>query len=134
MQGPNGSSDQPADPAVVPSLLYLLFGPIVWAIHLLIVYGAHTVLCAKGLGAVRMVGMNVPALVILLATTVALAVLLIALLAPYVGRYRSRVSSQTRSFLSFRDGVMRSLTVLSIVGIVWAGWVSLIVAPCLAMR
>lgn len=35
-------------PSTTGTLLYLLFGMLVWAAHLTIVYGGHTLLCALG--------------------------------------------------------------------------------------
>lgn len=106
------------------SLLGLL-GPLVWSVHLAVVYGAAHIGCA----------LDSPALVrfiVGLATLLCLAILFVAVVMP--GRlWRQAIvggpelADDTRRFLA---GMMRLLAVLSVLGIAWAGASIGFLTPC----
>jgi hypothetical protein len=98
----------------------MLLGPIVWALHLTAVYGAHALLCARGSAAA-----GVP--VIAVATLAALAPLGVA----FAALWRAGEAESTQRF---QRRVAVLLIVLSAVGIVWAGATVMFVAACAPLR
>jgi hypothetical protein len=110
----------------VATLLYLLFGPLVWAAHLTIGYGAHTLACAKGGG---------PALaawIVSAATAVGVAILIGAMVYA-VGRRRAAQAAD-EPVRRFEHDVMGLLALLSTAGVVWGGATVLFVSPCMMLR
>ncbi len=113
------------------ALFYILFGPIVWAIHLTLVYLGHTLLCALGVS----FGALAPGVVsfsVIIVTAVALIVLTVAVVA---------ANSRARAFgnrgsgaMFFMDRVMMTLALLSGIGVAWEGASALIIEPCLMLR
>ena len=113
------------------ALFYILFGPIVWAIHLTLVYLGHTLLCALGVS----FGALAPGVVsfsVIIVTAVALIVLTVAVVA---------ANSRARAFgnrgsgaMFFRDRIMMALALLSGFGVAWEGASALIIEPCLMLR
>jgi hypothetical protein len=101
-----------------------LAGPLIWAMHLLVIYGAHAVLCSRGVSG-RYSGIAIAA-----ATLVALVVLAAV---PVWSRRAAAFGpqGQTRSFLW---NAMVLLAVLSAFAIVWAGGTALFLSACLPMR
>lgn len=101
-----------------------LAGPLAWAMHLLVIYGTHAVMCS------REVSGRTSGIVIGAATLVALVVLAVVAL---WGRGPKAFGppGQTRSFL--RNSMML-LAVLSAFGIVWSGSAMLFLPACLALR
>ena len=101
-----------------------LAGPLVWAMHLFVIYGSHAVLCSRDMSG-RYSGIVVGA-----ATLTAL----VALAAVGVWGRKSKAfgpPGQTRSFL--RNSMML-LAVLSAFGIVSSGSAVLFLPACLALR
>jgi hypothetical protein len=113
---------------LAPTLFYLLFGPVVWAVHLTIIYGAHTLVCARAPG-VRVLGLDATVLIVIVTTVVALALLPLSVLA-----WRVHPAAGISDGERFYPRLMTLLAVLSACGIVWAGAAALIVAPCVALR
>jgi hypothetical protein len=105
------------------ALFKLLAGPLVWALHLAVVYNVHATLCARGFPA------SVPVFVVGAATVAALAVLMLCL-----RHLRRGLPNDAASERSFRDGVSMALVGLSLIGIAWAGATIAIVPGCLALR
>jgi hypothetical protein len=116
--------------ALTRTTLYLLFGPIVWAVHFAMLYGMHTILCARPSARV-MPGAGV-ATIVLAATVAALALLLAATVTGY--RRRNAAHADSRAATRFCHDVMVLLTLLSACGVVWAGATALLVAPCVGLR
>ena len=108
-------------------LVYLSVGPILWALHLTVVYGTHTLVCARAISRTLPLGFDTAQFVILSATAVALVFMFSALLIP---------SRQTRPFQgppsvpAFYPRVMALLVLLSAFGVVWAGVAALILRSC----
>ena len=109
------------------TLVYLLLGPIAWAMHLMVVYGSHTLICARegGSGASE---------TILAATLIVLAMLAAAIAAPGAAQRALDQSDSNAVGYRFHRRVMRWLAFLSAVGVAWAGSTALIVGPCLSLR
>ena len=105
---------------------YLLFGPIVWAIHLTVLYGAHTLVCVHGAAG------DTVAAIALAATVAAVALLLAAAFAFY--RRRDSAHTGASAVTCFCRDVAMLLALVSAFGVAWAGATALIVAPCVALR
>lgn len=122
----NGASEPLAG-----TLFYILLGPIVWAIHLTVVYLGHTLLCALGVSSGALAP-GVATLSVLIVTVVALIALTIAVLA---ASSRGRALDDRGSEATFfRDRVMMALALLSGFGVAWEGASALIIDPCLVLR
>jgi hypothetical protein len=107
----------------VGTMFLVLAGPIIWSIHLLVIYGAHAVLCSQsvsGRGAEAVVGA---------ATLIGLGVLgLIAARSParaFGGK------DQTQHFLRT---TMLLLALLSAFAVAWAGASIFFLPACLPLR
>lgn len=113
-------------------LFYLLFGPIVWAFHLAMIYAAHAMLCVRSdlLDGARA---NSIASLIVAATAVALALLVLAMFTEIPRRHNADKSGPAAA-TSFDQSVMASLALLSAIGVTWAGATALIVDSCLQLR
>jgi hypothetical protein len=103
------------------TMLTMLFGPIVWAVHFTLLYGTHTIVCARAATG------EVATATALAATVAALALLLAGAVVAYRRREAMQHASPTARFC--RD-VMMLLTLLSACGVTWAGATALLVAPC----
>jgi hypothetical protein len=106
------------------ALFLLLLGPIVWAIHLSVIYVAHAVLCARG------VAPHASEIVIAVATLAALIVIAGHLL---LTRSRVRRSGDT-DIRRFQQRTGAVLSALSMVGILWAAAAPIFVQACVAIR
>lgn len=113
------------------ALFYILLGPIIWAIHLTLVYLGHTLLCALGVSS----GALAPGVVsfgVIIVTAAALIVLIVAVV---VANLRGRALDDRGSEATFfRDRVMMALALLSGFGVAWEGASALIIEPCLMLR
>jgi hypothetical protein len=109
-------------------ILAVLFGPIVWAAHLLVLYGAHAVVCA----AAARTGDTTALLVPVFASTTALALALAALplLMPrrLVGLFHWRGHAEGED--RFLQSLMRWLAGLSLVAVAANGIALLTVPVC----
>jgi hypothetical protein len=103
------------------TMLTVLFGPIVWAMHFAVLYGTHTIVCARATTG------DAATTTALAATVAALALLLAGAVAAYRRRDARHDASAVARFC--RD-VMLLLTLLSACGVAWAGATALLVAPC----
>ena len=121
----HASPDRVFRRSIAAAVLYLTFGPIVWAIHLTFVYGTHTLICTHttsgGAGAT---------FAVLVVTAVALAAIFAALTASAAAQRRARGESS----LAFYHRAATWLTWLSAFGVACAGATSLVIEPCLALR
>ncbi|MGF7163339.1 hypothetical protein FHS85_005002 [Rhodoligotrophos appendicifer] len=112
--------------------VYLLWGPLLWSLHLLLVYASHTGLCRMELadwhGLPLVQG-------IIIGVTVALAAAATALLIWPKTFFRAFVGSQPGADLdTFIMRTMRLLAVLSIGGILWSGMAAIVLPSCLQLR
>jgi hypothetical protein len=115
-------------------LVALCSGPIVWAAHLAIVYGAHTLLCARGYAGQMLLGVPLAPAIVVVATVAALLSLAGVMLAPRLKSAPPRRRADRDPPNSFEVRVMRLLALLSAIGVAWAGATAFIIAPCLALR
>jgi hypothetical protein len=99
------------------TMLTMLFGPIVWALHFTVLYGTHTIVCARATTG------GAATITALVASVVALALLFAGALAVYRRR-------DVRAVARFCRDVMLLLTLLAACGVAWAGATALLVAPC----
>jgi hypothetical protein len=109
-------------PSTVGTLVYLLFGLIVWAAHFTIVYGAHASMCANGFSNDSIVA------VILVATGLAIALLVVSLFSraslsalALRGRVRDEVTYWK---------ISRLVILVSIGAVAWSGVTISIVTAC----
>jgi hypothetical protein len=106
-------------------VLAVLFGPLVWAAHLLVLYGTHAVACAGGTAGTT----ESLVAVLVLATALALVLVVLPLIVPrrlagLLGR--GHAEEEDRFLLS----LMRWLAGLSLAAVVANGIAILIVPPC----
>jgi hypothetical protein len=106
----------------------VLFGPLVWAAHLAVLYGAHASVCAAAstVGGGGPPSPIVPALA--LATAIALGLVSLPLAFPkrFDGFLSARAEDEKRFLLS----LMRWLAGLSVVAVLANGVALLTVPPC----
>ncbi|MBG0792886.1 hypothetical protein IYY11_05645 [Methylocystis sp. H62] len=113
------------------ALLYVLFGPVLWAIHLTLIYGGHTLLCALGVSSDAL-SPSIISFSVAIVTIVTLVVLLAAVVATiFKGGARGDRGSAATFFL---DKLMMALALLSGFGVALGGASALIVEPCLMLR
>lgn len=106
----------------VGSLLLVLFGPIVWAAHLFVIYGTHTIVCSQGVPG------RTAAIIIGSATLVALVLLAV------VSRIATAEAFGGDQSARFMRNTMMWLAGLSALAIMWAGGTALFLPACLALR
>jgi hypothetical protein len=106
------------------ALLVLLLGPILWAMHLSVIYFSHAVLCMRG------VSPRASEIVITVATVAAVLAMGWHLLHTR-SRLRRRCDTDTRRFQYHTGSV---LSVLSMIGILWAAFTPIFVQACAAAR
>ena len=114
------------------TLLFLLFGPIAWAAHHIVMYASHTLVCSLGLFGSRNLDSQPMRLISVFATAAALALCAAPLLAPGVlGRM---LGIQQGGDWRFYRNAATLLAVLSIVGVAWNGTMAFIIPACLPLR
>jgi len=104
----------------------VLFGPLVWAAHLLVLYGVHASACA----AVASVGGTPRPLIALLALATAIALLLVSLPLVLTKRFAGFLALAPEAENRFLLSLMRWLAGLSVVAVGANGIALLIVPPC----
>lgn len=122
------------DHPTIRTLLYLLFGPIVWALHLTLVYGVQSVACAvAGPGLRPLAGGLDPVQLTILAAT---AAALLALAGGWRGLANpgGAMSEGVDERSHFIVDTMRLLLVLSALGIIAAGSATLVLPTCADLR
>jgi hypothetical protein len=111
--------------SITSAVLYLTSGPIVWAIHLTLVYGTHTLVCTQTPS-----GGADATFAVLAVTARALVAIFVALAASAAAQRRAGHDSP----LAFYHRATTWLAWLSAFGVACAGATALIVEPCLALR
>jgi len=115
---------------VVPTLLMILWGPILWAVHLLVTYGAQSATCA--IGEARFAAF-IPAL--LLAATALFAILLLAGFCwPKPAARLLQLDPHDHPQWRFVHAVSRNLVALSFAGVIFNGMAVLLIDPCAQLR
>jgi hypothetical protein len=127
------ADDAPAG-STAGTIAYLLFGPILWSLHLTVLYFSQSMLCAHGAAGFTIAGVGIVPFVIVVATAVILVLLCAAMLAPAaLGRLMS-ASGGAQSESSFQRRVMAALAMLSACGVAWAGLASFVLPICAQLR
>lgn len=123
----------PRQAPVLGTILFLLFGPLIWAVHLFTVYAGHASLCEAG---DRLPLLDADALPWLLGGATAAALLILALgsVRPAIVRRLLRATSPAHDEMAFTTSVMRMLAALSALGVVFAGVAILLVPLCAQLR
>lgn len=105
--------------------LAALVGPLVWALHLALVYGGQHLLCARG------AAHNTVLWLVIISSIVAVMLLvpLLVASAPVLQRLLGgdQRPEPTQQFLL---AIMRLLVLLSLAGIIWAGVAALLLPGC----
>jgi hypothetical protein len=105
----------------------VLFGPLVWAAHLVVLYGVHASVCA----AASKVGGQPDSLLPVLAVATLIALALVSLPLVFAKRFAGFVSARAPEDESrFLLMLMRWLAALSAVAVVASGIALLTVPPC----
>jgi hypothetical protein len=117
-----------AEPTLRTSM-FVLFGPIVWAVHFLILYGAHASICAAG-DRLPLVGREMLPWLFAAATAAALLLVAAALLWPGALRRLLGATPVLAAEGLFLTRLMRALGILSSIGIAWAALAILLVPRC----
>ncbi len=112
---------------LVGSILYLLLGPIVCAVHFTIIYSTHALLCARGLAG----GTLDARVIIAVATGIGLVISIAATLA---GWWSRGANGDTKGVSAFQHDAMSLLALLATIGIAFGGATALFVTPCLLLR
>ncbi len=113
------------------TLLSICFAAIIWAAHLTIVYGAVTLACPRATPSSVLFGLNLPALIVVVATLAALAAIVAG---SYFLAGKSNRSTALREEQGFERRVTQGLALLAAFGVFWAGAAVFFVSPCLALR
>jgi hypothetical protein len=114
------------------TILFVLFGPLVWAGHLLVVYGGHASFCEFGMH--RLFGLPIIPTLLAAATVAALVLLAAGLLWPDRVRAVFRAGADVGEETGWLTMLMRLLTGLSLLGVAYAGVAILLVPNCLQLR
>ncbi|MEX2628968.1 MAG: hypothetical protein WD341_03445 [Tistlia sp.] len=122
-------SERPTPPGrpAAGTIFYLLFGPIVWSLHFLAIYGPQSLLCARGLP--EAVGPTLMG-----ATLVCGLALLAAILAPERLARLMKAAHWPAERQAFLDTVMRALAGLSLFAVLAGGAGGLILPACPGLR
>ena len=116
---------------IVGTILFIFFGPIVWAADLGISYAAHAALCA----AEDRLPLGPAALPWLLGAVTVVALFLIAVAALRPDLVRAPIGAlRDGEPATFAAEVMRTLCLLSLVGVGYFGLTMLILPLCLPLR
>ncbi len=116
---------------ITGTILFILFGPIVWAAHLALSYAAHAALCAAG---DRLpLGPTALPWVLGAATITAALLIAVAMLAPNLVRIPIGAVREGEN-ATFATAAMRTLGLLSLTGVGYFGLAMLLVPLCLPLR
>jgi hypothetical protein len=117
---------------IASAVLFVLAGPLLWAGHLFLVYGVHSVTCAVGSRWI------VPSALIqssvIPITLGAMALLVLALRFPGCVARVLRYERTDRHSWTFFVRVARLLSLLSLMGVIWAGAAVFVLDACRSLR
>lgn len=116
------------------TLVFILIGPIIWAVHLTLIYGSQSSLCAFNLGEDRAGGNGVVIAIILAATAACMAIVgFSAVRAGFVHALIARAAPPAEQ-VGFIVAIMRILAGLSILAIFYGGLGAVILPACDQLR
>lgn len=106
----------------IAALVYMLFGPLIWAGHLTLVYGAHTLICARNLGP------GWASTVVYGVTALGLGILFAAM--AYAVSRRRAADAAGETVFRFEHDIMGLMALLSAVGVAWGGLTAVFIGAC----
>jgi hypothetical protein len=115
-------------------MLCLLFGPIVWAVHLTAIYASHAALCARGTADFVSTDIDAPMSIVIVTTVLALVVMTGAVLMLRTATRKAGAIGQPDEERSFHCRVTVSLIMLSALAVVWAGAAAAVIPACAPLR
>ncbi|SOD41863.1 hypothetical protein [Nitrosovibrio sp. Nv4] len=116
------------------TLVFMLVGPIVWTVHLTLIYGSQSLLCALNLGEDRSAGNAAIIAIILVATAVCIAAVGFSAARPgFVHALIARADLPADQ-AGFIVTIMRVLAWLSILAMLYAGLGAVILPACGQLR
>lgn len=110
-------------PSTTGTLFYLLFGLIVWAAQLTLLYGAHTLVCA--LGASTAINTVIVGSVTIIAAAALLLLLLFQNRAARICGLPPRAEDR-----GTYDAITRTVCLLSLIAVFWTGMTAVIIEAC----
>jgi len=114
---------RPPEPPVIPFLVFLMAGPLIWAVHFAVLYGGHTLLCAAAL--------DMWAKPLVAAATILAGLAILALLhRPDVWARRLGLGAVG----PYRTDLARLLAALSGLAVLWGGATALVLTACVGGR
>lgn len=113
--------DPKDETSIAGAILFMLLGPLIWAGYFLLVYGAHSTVCAVGTSVHSMFSPPYVALLVGAFTIMTLAVLLLAMWRPGWAAHLLRYDADDHDNQVFSIRIMRLLSFLSLAGVIWAG-------------
>lgn len=117
----------------IATLIFILIGPIVWAVHLTLIYGSQSSLCAFNLSEDRGENSTVVAIV-LLVTAVSITIVGFSALRPnFIHALIARGIPPTEQ-AKFIVTIMRVLSGLSILAMFYAGLSTVFLPACHPLR
>lgn len=116
----------------IGTILYMLFGPLVWAAHLMLIYGPQSIACGfySSPRPPLLPGLDLVQTAIAAASVISLAIVAV----PFVAGLQRRPPTREDDLDAFLGSTMRLLAVLSALGIAAAGATALVLPTCLALR
>ncbi len=115
---------------IVPKLLVLSGGFLVWFMHFVFVYGFSGLACARGFDAATLYGIGIVPLVVAAATVAAIAAVLFILAALIAGKAPGIRHENIASLRDFWRIVAGGGALLSLVAIVWDALPVLFFSAC----
>ena len=116
------------------TLVFILVGPIVWSVHLTVIYGSQSLLCALNLSEDRSAGNAVVVTIILVATAVCIAAVgFSAVRTRFVHALIAR-GDPPADQMGFIVTIMRVLAGLSILAMFYVGLGAVILPACDQLR
>jgi hypothetical protein len=118
----------------IGTLIFILVGPLVWTLHLILIYGSQSSLCALNLSADRSGENAAVVAIVLVATIVGVAVVgFSAVRARFVHALIAR-GDPPEDQIGFIVTIMRVLAGLSILAMFYAGLGAVILPACDQLR
>jgi hypothetical protein len=114
------------------TLCFLLFGPIIWGAHHVLMYASHTALCALGSPGSTLLGFEPMRAISAAATAVALGLIVAIVLAPQpISRFLRIQQGPDWRFYRSSAAV---LALLSAAGVAWTGAMAFYIPACVSLR
>jgi hypothetical protein len=124
----------PSNRQGIGTLIFILFGPIVWAVHLTLIYGGQSSLCAFHVGEDKSGGNTIVVAIILITTAVLIAAVgFSAVRANFVHTLIARAAPCAEQ-IGFIVTIMRILAGLSILAMLYAGIGAVLLPACDQLR